>query len=271
MTYSLDGCRLKLARAEGLIVELATRCKAHDFGEFVLGTDATGNWQVFRWKAHDPPDPSWPLLVGDALHNMRTALDYLAWECVRAAGNEPDRHTSFPIALTEADWDQYLAGKFPPTAGMSDAVLELVHSAQPFVRQEFFETLADMDLSVLKAMDDTDKHRTLHVVVVWTTGQQRFRVVKGTLEPGQLNVGWGEPAEMELADGAEIFRFQVLAVEGRPDPVLDMEPTIPVTVAFGAQGIRPVRLRRLRQILTTVVDIVDEAECRLTTGGPRWA
>jgi hypothetical protein len=37
-------------------------------------------------------------IVGDILHNLRSALDHLAWQLVLNARNEPNEHTYFPIA-----------------------------------------------------------------------------------------------------------------------------------------------------------------------------
>src|SRR5277367_1587512 len=37
-----------------------------------------------------------PLIAGDAIHSLRTTLDYLACELVRNTEKEPDRDTYFP-------------------------------------------------------------------------------------------------------------------------------------------------------------------------------
>ena len=37
-------------------------------------------------------------ICGDALHNLRSALDHLAFQLVLVAGNKPTRRTCFPIA-----------------------------------------------------------------------------------------------------------------------------------------------------------------------------
>lgn len=45
--------------------------------------------------------PSVPLLIGDCLQNLRSGLDYLVWELVLAAKNEPNKKNQFPICKTE--------------------------------------------------------------------------------------------------------------------------------------------------------------------------
>lgn len=38
------------------------------------------------------------MVIGDAVHNARAALDHLVWQLVLAAGNTPNRRTGFPVA-----------------------------------------------------------------------------------------------------------------------------------------------------------------------------
>lgn len=39
----------------------------------------------------------WAAIVGETVHNLRSALDHLIWECVRLSGGEPGDHTAFPL------------------------------------------------------------------------------------------------------------------------------------------------------------------------------
>src|SRR5271156_1341219 len=43
-----------------------------------------------------PVPDSITLIVGDAVHNLRSSLDHLAWQLVDAAGGTPGVHTYFP-------------------------------------------------------------------------------------------------------------------------------------------------------------------------------
>src|ERR1035437_3291653 len=42
--------------------------------------------------------------LGDALHNLRSTLDHLAYALVVAAGGTPNRYTSFPIGELDKDF-----------------------------------------------------------------------------------------------------------------------------------------------------------------------
>ena len=44
----------------------------------------------------------WGVLVGELIHNLRSALDYLIGEFVREGGREPDSGNAFPISKTRA-------------------------------------------------------------------------------------------------------------------------------------------------------------------------
>ena len=56
-----------------------------------------------RYRAGDVPelDDRWALVLGDCAHNLRSALDYLAHELVRANGGNPDEDTEFPVSRIE--------------------------------------------------------------------------------------------------------------------------------------------------------------------------
>lgn len=57
------------------------------------------NSSIKLWKVridHDVPvDVS--LIIGDLIHNLRSSLDYMAWQLEIANGQTPDARTSFPV------------------------------------------------------------------------------------------------------------------------------------------------------------------------------
>ena len=44
------------------------------------------------------------MVVGDVLYNLRSALDYVAYELIKRNGFTPTLLTQFPICATEADF-----------------------------------------------------------------------------------------------------------------------------------------------------------------------
>lgn len=52
---------------------------------------------VYRSRVDAQPPVEWSVLIGDIVHNARSALDHLAYALVIRDGGTPDEHTYFPI------------------------------------------------------------------------------------------------------------------------------------------------------------------------------
>jgi len=58
--------------------------------------DSAGNLSFLVRIREDPP-AEWSAIIGDAVHNARSALDHLAFALVEANGGSADENTTFPI------------------------------------------------------------------------------------------------------------------------------------------------------------------------------
>jgi hypothetical protein len=105
-----------------------------------------------------------PLLIGDALQNLRTSLDYLAWEWVLATAGTPTKRTSFPI--TESA-QKYLSDSPGKVAGMRQEVIDKIATYKPYKG-------GNEALWRLHALNNGDKHRLLIAVASarFGTGQE---------------------------------------------------------------------------------------------------
>src|SRR5436190_1677453 len=107
--HPLDSCRLKLARAyehsESLTNEVAALGKRHPYG--LMGEfDANASEYVFMHRVYEPVPLRFSLILGDAVHNINSALDHLAWQLVRHNQREPiDGQTGFPIFDSRGKWE----------------------------------------------------------------------------------------------------------------------------------------------------------------------
>ena len=96
------------------------------------------------------------LIAGDVLQCFRSSLDYLVWELVLAAGNEPSHRNAFPICLTfkqykkEVDEHKRLDGVDPRACAFVDVL-------QPFNLPE--KARASSPLAVLNDLTNINKHR----------------------------------------------------------------------------------------------------------------
>lgn len=90
--------------------------------------------------------------VGDALHNLRSALDHLAWQLVLANGKTPGTGTGFPIydpAMKEPE--SFFARK---VQGMGPEAIKAIEDLKPYKGGN------DM-LWLLHELDRLDKHREI--------------------------------------------------------------------------------------------------------------
>jgi hypothetical protein len=92
------------------------------------------------------------LMVGDAIHNLRAALDHLIAACARANGGD-EKNTHFPIRKTKIDFEDGLKRDvLKPGAGRLAA--DLVRKVKPYRR-------GNGALFAIHHLDLADKHRLL--------------------------------------------------------------------------------------------------------------
>lgn len=152
-----EWCEMKWVRGLSHLNDLQDRILQWDAGGHTwaeLKVDGTGKHldSVLRIDA-TPPLAEMSLLLGDAVHNMRSALDALAWELCHLGGERPARPNQiyFPAALTESKWREAVAhlNSMPPT------FIERIRSNQPYLANPPGRAL----LAVLAEMSNRDKHR----------------------------------------------------------------------------------------------------------------
>ncbi len=94
-------------------------------------------------------------VAGDAFHNLRSALDYLAGQLVRAAGNTPTADTAFPIY---DDTAKYAAHSGSRLNGISSDAVKAIDALEPWKGGQ-----NDL-LWRLHRLDIVDKHREWLVI-----------------------------------------------------------------------------------------------------------
>jgi hypothetical protein len=134
-----------------------------------------------------------PIIAGDAVHNLRSALDHLAWQLVEAGGGNPNDRTSFPIITADAKAGQRYASAVGQgeMAKMKPGALNLLESIQPYKS-------GDDTLAAIHQLDIWDKHRLI-VAVHATLGAWGLKNPKIWLS----DLGFGKPIEV----GDEICRI----------------------------------------------------------------
>lgn len=192
--------RQRVARAAELGEELANEIQEWSRSALTMRTyiaEDRLSWEV-RVDAADPPFDAWGRLFGDALHNLRAALDNLTWGLASLGGSVPQRPTNiqFPIVAERSDW-----------RSESRRIVELPEPAQRVIEavQPYQRLLEDADptadgLLLLHRLDVVDKHRlALQPELQPEELSHAFSVDFGSDENAALNV----PPDMTLS--ADVF------------------------------------------------------------------
>jgi hypothetical protein len=118
----------------------------------------------WRLKIKEPYPERWSILIGDALTNLRAALDHALWSAVLAQSGPPTtwavrpERVQFPIASTEQKFkepDKMLASMVSPD------IWDVVKAVQPFHGGTQAHTVP---LEILRWLSNVDKHRAVHIV-----------------------------------------------------------------------------------------------------------
>jgi hypothetical protein len=163
----LHGAIRKLRRAEGLAEEVGQMClhAARDNEALDLEYQQLNDRKEHVWRLRDSVfcDPQLPIVLGDAVHNYRTALDHLAWSLVKLAHFSPSNKTFFPVKEVEPREGRNnitIDERIQPT----NPINAYVQSVQPFVT--YLDSGYFAPIAQLHRLDLADKHRVLLVSVV---------------------------------------------------------------------------------------------------------
>jgi hypothetical protein len=151
------GARLKIKRADQHINDLYLESRTfHRSGvhEITVENNVKGSDSILRVNVTQDISEDVLLMVGDAVHNLRSALDYAMSDIEFDTTDARDPHTSFPIRDTLQGVVAACNGGLKKKA--SKAVLDFIlNSVQPYQRG-LGEPLRD-----LHTLDIEDKHRLL--------------------------------------------------------------------------------------------------------------
>jgi len=224
-TQSFSQPRQKLRRADFHIRSLETTIERYFWADWYtceFGRNQEGQYN-FKVETYGMPE-DFSLIVGDVVHNLRTALDLLAVEVVgRNGGNT--KGVYFPFAGSAEDLDIMIVRRNFDRASTADQ--DLVRSLRPYTGGNYLlRSLHDLDIQ--------DKHHSVipHTSLVTTP---------------KISV------KLDSAGNPIGFR------EGRPELEVDTsEPpnvkfTFPPDSAFAGEEVLQI-LRRLHKHVTDIID-----------------
>jgi len=205
---SLGSVRAKIGRAQvhldaisaALNLTLSTKPEVDDVG---IDADLKGQQLICKIRKVDPIDPALPLMIGDCIHNLRSALDHLVHRLalLNGAASKSVEKTFFPIYLTPSEFDERVKKLLKPF--VSDSAFAEIKKSQPYTA---YDVPKEADIWILHKLDIIDKHRLL-LVARDQFAVGGFTFSYGGLSPFQQVIP--EPKWKPMEDGAEMIRFHV--------------------------------------------------------------
>jgi hypothetical protein len=199
---------LKLQRACRHLEELREAIEAYRCSDVyrTVATVTAPNVVEYTLDVREPPAlEEWALIFGDSVHNIRAALDHLAWQLACAPKAGPGG-TAFPVF---AERPKKGATNWPQLASMPTDAQMTIEQLQPYARAEASERPVELDpLHALHHLDISDKHRVLTVTAGALAGQS----VSGGLWGASIEYGAWQP----FVTGVAVARVRLPADSPSP-------------------------------------------------------
>jgi len=232
--------------------------------------DETGEIVVYGKPLREPPVEGWGAIIGDVVHNLRSALDHLVWALTLVNGHTPPavippkpqpgsewKDIRFPIYAFDFR-KRYPSGRRipwrfkPPNSlwGVRPALRADLQRLQPF---NHGKRAPKMPLAVLDELWNIDKHRHLHLVYYFVDLQNVFFADR----PGINFVTLKTEAPRPFKDRAQLGRVDDPFNPGSLRPDMPMQFQLHFDIAFEqgppAYGARVIQtLEDLRDTVTAI-------------------
>lgn len=231
----ITGARLKVKRASKHLNELERKVRAflkRHPDRFTRQLDPDDfNYFIYEIPPNPAPPNTFGPVLGDVVHNLRSALDHIVWNLallnLQGSGREPYKLTAFPILLDATNdnvkrFERLCKDVLP-------AAIPDIEELQPYHRED----ASKHELAILDALWNADKHRVNTTI----PGRQYVPRFDG---PG----GWVHA----LHDGTRLIRVPVSS-----NPEQNLEPYIRSEVLFEIPNTgERVSLELLRRIFDVV-------------------
>ena len=223
---------------------------------FSRGYFDTNTWEwIERFQIREEPPLRFGVMLGDCVHNLRSALDHLICQVTMLDGGTLDdcAKTQFPIASkSEAQFDAMARSQI---AGLSKWHRAMVKRAQPY---HAGDEAWKHPLAILADFSNTDKHRLLNPT---------YSVVKGDV-PGLLDrlatpreegpspvVAWfmrreGQRLEHDAAWFRIVFDRNVMT----EPPKVQMGGNLTLGISFGEIGLDADSYRHIGEYVWVVIE-----------------
>jgi hypothetical protein len=236
MRATLIGVRQKIDRAKHHFFELSTAISQwgtskEEDGPFFVNHHPDRKNMVIRLGEVRANDPAWPLIVGDIVHNLRSALDHLVCQLAILNGNDISccASTYFPICICRSDFKKANRMIEPLLTPVAFADIETL---QPYNAPNVEKEPSSNNLWVISKLDIIDKHRMLLIVGKY------FRTTDVTYRVNEM-----APVKMDIPDvwrplenGAHIATIDLSQIVTGPEDKMRVQGGTEVQVFFNETG-----------------------------------
>ena len=228
--HPLEGVRQKMNRAKEQLAqiedEVASFWERKPYGS-IGHYEPESSRYVFSIRVFEPtPFARWGVLVGEFIHNVRSAIDHVAWQLVCLNNRKPiERQTGFPICMNPSDWHTQRGGGLWMLEGASDHIKTEIEGLQPYHAGDLKR---DHYLAVLQDLWNIDKHRVLHTVAVVP---DEVGLTPLPLRDVERVIDTEIVTPDRIEEGAE-FGYAVIEPSG-PNPKMRVDSYFHLAIAFG--------------------------------------
>jgi hypothetical protein len=242
MRHPLDGCAAKLTRAEEHAHSL--RAAIEQVATIPAVVDVDPDTRGFRYTQLAPLTVPimLPIILGDAIHNLRSALDHLVWGITTLDGGTTGKWTGFPILMDpppfrSKKWWKSDSGR--TLAGLGPRRRRIVVRVQPYQRGDRRAAASD-PLAVLHDLDINDKHKEPNLIVAKAVvvGMSARAIRDCEVEGVTANVG----VMLDIGAHAGEVRYRVSG----PEPQVEVKTQVTPKVEFPDGTPIAEKLRQLR-------------------------
>lgn len=203
---NLSEAKIKLERAKAHIGELDRNAKEFlASSPFSIEIEEKNGDLVHRVRIQKTIPREWAAIVGDAVHNIRSALDYMTWQLILRNGSNPSKNTCFPIGLKKSGYGKQLRYSL---SGASVMAKKYIRRLKPYPGGNHI-------LTQIHALDICDKH---HLALIVGSAHKNLLLtmkMKAPWIPDDFNFPTLSinPADRQfpLSDGDEVFRIKAAA------------------------------------------------------------
>lgn len=264
--YSVDGIVAKIKRAnehiENLNSEINSLIDSNAY-HFVSEPNADATESIIRIVGPEPP-LRFSTIIGDAVNQLRSSLDFLVHALIIKNGNSPTRRSQFPICDDAKKFKEACGRGI--IKGVSTSAEKAIKARQPYRNSK---NLNMNFLYILRELSNTDKHRNL--VATYTIGKAPILGLSSgrpKRRDGKKNnviitsMWFAQGLIRPTEEGTEIVRFRF----AEPEPYFKVDGKPVINIIFGDPGALPEQpvVYILRQLAIKTIKLIKSFESELS-------